>query len=157
MEQIVDFEDEHRDVELPFFGHEYFAQALESEGRKGEKYADARARNLEWAVDNCLTPALADIDCYIAPSYGPAWKNDLLLGGYGGGKSSHVTQAPAIAGWPIATVPMGAIDGLPVGLSIVGRPGAEATMLAVAAGFESLLDLARGDTLIPRFERPLRA
>jgi amidase len=64
-----------------------------------------------------------------------------------------VTQAPAIAGWPIATVPMGVIDGLPVGLSIVGRPGSETIMLAVAAGFESVLDLARSGALTPKFIR----
>ena len=49
---------------------------------------------------------------------------------------------------------MGTIDGLPVGLSIVGRPGSEATMLAVAAGFESLLDLGRDDALVPKYLRP---
>jgi Asp-tRNA(Asn)/Glu-tRNA(Gln) amidotransferase A subunit family amidase len=49
---------------------------------------------------------------------------------------------------------MGAIEGLPVGLSIVGRPGSEATMLAVAAEFESLLNLARDETLVPKFTRP---
>jgi Asp-tRNA(Asn)/Glu-tRNA(Gln) amidotransferase A subunit family amidase len=49
---------------------------------------------------------------------------------------------------------MGVIDGLPVGLSIVGRPGSETIMLAVAAGFEGILDLARGDALRPTFIRP---
>lgn len=154
--ECIDFEDQHRDVELPFFGHEYFDQSLASGGRAGEKYADARARNVEWAVDQCLTPALRDVECYVAPGYGPAWKNDLVLGGAGSARWSQVTQAPSIAGWPIATVPMGTIDGLPVGLSIVGRPGSETTLLAVAAGFENLLDLAHGDHLRPRFIHPLR-
>jgi amidase len=152
--ECIDFENEHRDVELPFFGHEFFDQSLASGGRAGEAYHDARARNVEWAIDQCLTPALNDCDCFIAPCYSPAWKNDLILGGSGSAHWSQVTQAPAIAGWPIATVPMGTIDGLPVGLSIVGRPGSEATMLAVAAGFEKLLDLGRTDTLVPTFTRP---
>jgi Asp-tRNA(Asn)/Glu-tRNA(Gln) amidotransferase A subunit family amidase len=51
---------------------------------------------------------------------------------------------------------MGTVDGLPVGLSIVGRPGSETTMLAVAAGFEDLLALVAGDTLTPHFTRPQR-
>jgi amidase len=109
---------------------------------------------VEWAVDQCLTPALRDCDCFIAPCYSPAWKNDLVLGGSGSAHWSQVTQAPAIAGWPIATLPMGTVDGLPVGLSIVGRPGSEATMLAVAAAFESLLDLAGSPSLVPTFIRP---
>jgi Asp-tRNA(Asn)/Glu-tRNA(Gln) amidotransferase A subunit family amidase len=49
---------------------------------------------------------------------------------------------------------MGVIDGLPVGLSIVARPGSETIMLAVAAGFESVLDLAPSDALTPTFIRP---
>jgi amidase len=154
--QCIEFENQRRDVELPFFGHEYFDQALASGGRGGEKYADARARNLEWAVDMCLTPALHGIDCYVAPCYSPAWKSDLVLGGGGSAHWSQVTEAPSIAGWPIATVPMGTIDGLPVGLSIVGRPGSETTMLAVAAGFEDLLGLVDGDSLTPRFLGPQR-
>jgi amidase len=152
--ECVDFENEHRDVELPFFGHEFFDQALASGGRDGEKYREARARNVSWAIDQCLTPALADVDCYIAPCYSPAWKNDLLLGGSGGAHWSQVTQAPAIAGWPIATVPMGIVGGLPVGLSIVGRPGSEPILLAVCAGFEDALNLAAGDALRPSFIAP---
>jgi amidase len=152
--ECIDFENAHRDIELPFFGHEFFDQALASGGRAGEKYRDARARNVEWAVDQCLTPALSDCDFFIAPCYSPAWKNDLVLGGSGSAHWSQVTQAPAIAGWPIATVPMGTIDGLPVGLSIVGRPGSEAPMLAVAASFESLLHLDQGGELMPKYIRP---
>jgi amidase len=149
--ECIDFENEHRDVELPFFGHEFFDQALASGGRKGEKYREARERNVNWAIDKCLTPALADVDCFIAPCYSPAWKNDLVLGGSGSARWSQVTQAPAIAGWPIATVPMGVIDGLPVGLSVVGRPGSETIMLAVCAGFERVLNLAASDVLTPTF------
>jgi len=152
--ECIDFENDHRDVELPFFGHEFFDQALATGGRAGEKYHDARARNVAWAVEQCMTPALSDAACYIAPCYSPAWKNDLVLGGSGSAHWSQVTQAPAIAGWPIATVPMGVVDGLPVGLSIVGRPGSEAIMLAVAAGFEDLLELVKGDALRPTFLRP---
>jgi amidase len=154
--ECIDFENEHRDVELPFFGHEFFDQALASGGRNGEKYGEARARNVNWAIDQCLTPALVDVDCFIAPCYSPAWRNDLVLGGSGSGRWSQVAQAPAIAGWPIATVPMGVIDDLPVGLSVVGRPGSETIMLAVCAGFERLLNLAGSGALTPTFIPPQR-
>ena len=32
--------------------------------------------------DGCLAPAIADVDVLIAPTYGPAWKSDLVLGGH---------------------------------------------------------------------------
>ena len=153
--ELVEFNLAHRDVELAHFGHEFFDQALATTGRTDERYAPARQRNLTWAIEQCLTPSLDGIECYVAPSYGPAWKNDLVLGGSGSARWSQVAQAPSIAGWPIATVPMGLVDGLPVGLSIVGRPGSEPTLLAVAYEVERLVDL--GSALVPRFEACRRA
>lgn len=153
---VIAFENEHAEVELPFFGHEFFDQSLATGGRNNEKYKEARTRNVAWAVATCLDPALSEADCFIAPSYGPAWKNDLVLGGSGSARWSEVTLGAAIAGWPIATVPMGLIEGLPVGLAIVGRPGSEPTMLAVAAGFERALGLIEGGVLVPLFHSPQR-
>jgi amidase len=153
---IVAYEDEHADIEQPFFGHEYLEQALVSGGRASSNYQEARARNLAWALDEFLEPALANHECFIAPSYSPAWKNDLVLGGSGSARWSQVTQAPAIAGWPIATIPMGLVHDLPVGLSLVGRPGSEATLLAVALEFERMLGLVEGDVLVPKFLPPQR-
>lgn len=152
--ELVAFENDHRDVEMPYFGHEYLEQAAASEGRSSTLYREARARNVAWAVNECLEPALSGIDCFIAPCYSPAWKNDLVLGGSGSARWSQVTQAPAIAGWPIATVPMGLILGLPVGLSIVGRPGSEVHLLAVAHQFERMLQLE--ELLTPQFLPPAR-
>jgi len=156
LEEVIAFENDHADVELPFFGHEFFDQSLETGGRASESYASARSRNLAWALHECLEPALSDADCFIAPCFSPAWKNDLVLGGSGSARWSGVTQAAAIAGWPIATVPMGLVEGLPVGLSIVARPGAEPTMLSVAAHFEDVLGLVANNVLVPQFIGPHR-
>ena len=149
--QCIDFENEHRTSN----SHSSVTSSSTSRSRPAvERERSTPKPGLATSsgpCDQCLTPALSDVDCFIAPCYSPAWKNDLVLGGSGSAHWSQVTQAPAIAGWPIATVPMGAIDGLPVGLSIVGRPGNEATMLAVAAGFEDLLHLDHGDVLVPEF------
>ena len=41
-----------------------------------------------------------------------------------------------VTGQPAATVPCGSVDGLPVGLQIVGRRGADALVLRAAAAFE---------------------
>jgi len=42
----------------------------------------------------------------------------------------------AIAGYPNMTVPMGSIDGLPVGLSLVGPPWSEAVLISYAYDYE---------------------
>lgn len=140
--EVIAYEDRERDKEQPWFGHELFLQALALGGIDQPLYHEARTRNLAWALGNCLEPALAGVDALIAPTYGPAWKSDLILGGHPAANASS-TMAAAIAGWPIATVPMGLAQGLPVGLGIIGRPGAAAELLAVAAAVERLRPIGR--------------
>jgi amidase len=152
---VVAHEDAQADVELPWFGHELFVQALGTGGRAGEGYAPARARNLEWAVSTCLEPALDGADVLVAAAYGPAWKSDLVIGGHAGAVSSWVTTPAAVAGWPIMSVPVGLLHGLPVGLALVARPGEEAVLLTAAARVESLV-AATGPPPRPRWRAPDR-
>lgn len=46
---------------------------------------------------------------------------------------STLTTISAIAGAPQISLPLGLVDGLPVGLSILARPGADDTLLALAS------------------------
>jgi len=45
-----------------------------------------------------------------------------------------------LAGGPVASVPCGFVDGLPVGLALVGAPGAEATVLRAGAAYQRATD-----------------
>jgi amidase len=136
---VIAFELEHAATELAHFGHEFFTQAVATEGRAGQDYRDARARNVAWAVETCLTPALQDVDVLLAPSYGPAWKSDLTLSGHQSAVASCATMPAAVAGWPIANVPMGLVGGLPVGLAILGRAHDEWKILSAARAVEAIV------------------
>ncbi|MHB1089447.1 MAG: amidase family protein [Acidimicrobiales bacterium] len=129
--EVVAYEDEHRELEQKYFGHDLFLKSLQTGGRGGTTYQASRARNLRWAIDTCLTPGLEGTDVVIAPSYGPSWKSDLAVGGHPG-PASPATMAPAIAGWPIMSVPLGLVQGLPVGLAIIGRAHSEWTIIEAA-------------------------
>ena len=133
---LVAFNAAHADEELAHFGQEYLEAAVVSGGRSAPEYAQARARNLAWAVDRVLIPAFAHgVDALVSPAYGPAWRSELVGGdSFTGGL---VTSAPAIAGWPILTLPIGLVDGLPVGLSIVGPEHGEDSLLAIGAAVEA--------------------
>jgi amidase len=138
---VVAFNAEHAAHELAAFDQDLFEMAMASGGRAGAAYAGARDRNLAWARDACLGPALASgVDVLVAPAYRPAWKSDLVHGDQisGGG---DVTTPPAILGWPILTVPVGLVDGLPVGLALVGPAGSEERLLAVGYALEQALGL----------------
>ena len=73
------------------------------------------------------------LDAIIAPTGSPAWKTDLINGdSYQLGSSSPAAQA----GYPNISVPMGFIDGLPVGISFFGRAWSEPVLIEIAYAFE---------------------
>jgi amidase len=137
---VIAYEDEHSEQELRFFGHENFITSILSGGRGGPNYEQARQRNLTWAIDTCLIPALEGVDVVIAPAFGPSWKSDLTVGGHPG-PSSCATMAPAIAGWPILCLPFGVVEDLPVGLAIIGRANSEWVVIEAARQIELAIQL----------------
>ncbi len=144
--EVVEFENEHADIELPYFGHDLFERAVKLGGRRNEQYAPARARNLEWALSNCLAPALADVDVVIGAAYGPAWVSELGKGD-GLDSSSGSSTAAAISGMPIIAVPVGLVEGLPVAIVLVARPHDEWTLLAAAHLVEQVVRTNMGTSL----------
>jgi amidase len=154
LDDVIAYEDQYREREQTYFGHENFITAVLSGGRGGPDYAEARQRNLAWAVDTCLTPGLDGVDVIIAPAYGPSWKSDLVVGGHPG-PSSPATMASAIAGWPIMCLPLGLVEGLPVGVAVIGRAHREWTIIEAARRIEGIV--RRHHALpSPRWSQPTR-
>ncbi len=151
---VIAYEDEHRDVEQVYFGHDLFLKAMQTGGRDGQGYAVSRPRNLKWAIDTCLNPGLEGVDLVIAPAYGPSWKSDLAVGGHPG-PASPATMAPAIAGWPIMSLPIGLVQGLPVGLAIIGRAHSEWTIIEAGRTIERVVT-QNNPLPSPAWKRPSR-
>ena len=136
---VVKFNIDNADAEMKHFGQEFFEQALELGGRNSD-YAKLRKENLDWAINRVLNPAFADFDILIGETYAPAWKSN-LGGGDNFSSATWITMAPAIAGTPIGCLPMGLVDGLPVGVGIVSRAGEEARLISAMAKIEKVLDM----------------
>ena len=136
--EVVKFNLANSDTEMKHFGQELFDAALELGGR-ARAYNRKRSRNLQWATKT-LDEALKDVDVLIGATYSPAWKSTL---GFGDdyGQNSWITMAPAIAGYPIGTVPMGITEGLPVGLGVVAGANQEAILVSAMAQIERALGL----------------
>lgn len=141
---VVAFNEAHAAEELRYFGQEFFEAALASGGRASDEHRAARTRNVAWAQAAVSPLVDGSVTALAAPAYGVAWR--VRLGepvtdedGVAGGT---VCMAAAILGLPIVTVPVGLVDGLPVAVSLVGRAGAEAPLIAIAAEVEAVVDRA---------------
>ena len=53
-----------------------------------------------------------------------------------GTRPASLTGIAAVAGYPLISVPMGLVDGLPVGMSFVGTAWSEALLLGLAYDYE---------------------
>src|SRR2546427_502633 len=126
---VIAFNDAHKETELPYFGQETFIQAQEKGPLTDDAYIEALAhcRRLSRAEGADVAFAKDKLDALVAPTGGPAWLIDLVNGdcSTGGGNSSIA----AVAGYPTITVPVGYSFGLPVGMSFIGKPWTEATLI----------------------------
>jgi len=132
---VVAFNAANADKELRWFDQGLFEQALKTTD------AEAYAKNL--ATLRRLTRAegidklLADnkVSFLVAPTRGPTWSTDLVYGDSSNDRSGAGYLA-AIAGYPHLTVPMGRVEGLPVGLSIMGGQWQDHEVLKAGAAYE---------------------
>ena len=52
---------------------------------------------------------------------------------------TRLTRPFNVLGWPVLTMPCGFdSQGLPIGLQLIGRPGADLALLAIGAALEAL-------------------
>jgi amidase len=132
---LIAFNEKHAAREMPFFGQELFLRAEQTGGLADPRYLAARETCRRLARTEGIDAALQThrLDALVAPTRGPAWLTDLVLGDrHGRGFSS----LPAVAGYPHITLPMGQVEGLPVNLSLAGGAWSERTLIRLAFAFE---------------------
>ena len=134
---VIAFNEQHRDAEMPYFGQELFHKA-EAKGpltSPGYRKALATCGRLSRTAGIDAVMAKHRLDALVAPTGNPAWPTDLVNGDHFTGSSS--TPA-AVAGYPSVSVPMGFAFGLPVNLSFFGRAWSEPTLIRLAYAFEQI-------------------
>ena len=80
------------------------------------------------------------LDGFVGLTRGPAWQID-----YVGGDDAASAKVPrfgngrfaAITGMPHITIPAFSMNGLPIGMSVIGEPWSDRALLAYAAALES--------------------
>ncbi len=132
---LIAFNKENPDTEMRWFDQGIFEQAEATTDR--EAYEKARDNAVRIAGRETLDVLLADnnVQFLVAPTRGPAWTSDLVNGDSFNGSIGFGSPA-AIAGYPHLTVPMGHIEGLPVGISFFGAKWEDHSVLKAGAAYE---------------------
>jgi amidase len=148
LEEAIAFNEQNRDVEMPYFGQEIFEMAQEKGPLTTPEYLDAlalghrltRAEGIDALMDEHR------LDAIVAPTDGPPWPTDLITGDHFLGGSS---SPAAISGYPDITVPLGYVFGLPVGISFFGRAWSEPVLIRLAYAFEQATNVRQAPRFLP--------
>jgi amidase len=121
---------------MPFFKQEI----LELSEKKGPltdpKYLELQKKTYatRGIIDGILQKG--KLDALVGITMGPASLTDLVYGDYYPSHGFYFGQAPAMAGYPSLTVPMGRVQELPVGLSFVGSAWQDGLILGLGYAYE---------------------
>lgn len=136
--------------ETVLFGQDYFEAAEKSSSLDDPAYIKARddlRKSSRAALDKLF--AANRLDVLIVPTDGPAFRVDVAKGD---NDSSNSSGLPATAGYPHLTVPMGFVQGLPVGISFIGPAWSEKTLLQLGYAFEQVTHARKPPNFIPSLE-----
>ena len=154
---LIAFNKAHADQEMPWFGQELFESAQAKGPLTDKVYLDALAKSKRMAGPEGIDAAMQaqHLDALLAPSWGPAYPTDPILGDHvvsGDPTVGGASQLSAVAGYPSITVPAGNVHGLPVGIVFMGRAWSEPTLIEIAYGFEQATKSRKPPTFIPTLD-----
>jgi amidase len=135
VEELIEF-NKNDTVELRYYDQELLLEAQRKGGIDSKIFLDILNKMNRLVRDEGIDKVMAEnrLDAFMAPTGSPAWKTDLINGdSYTVSSSSPA----ATAGYPNITVPMGFVEGLPVGISFFGRAWSEPLLLEIAYAYEA--------------------
>lgn len=150
LKELIAFNRQNEAKAMPFFKQEL----LESSEAKGDlnskEYLAALHKNITISR-NTIDALLKEhqLDAISGPTYGPSWCIDLVNGDYFTGYG--LTSPAAISGYPHITVPLGMVQGLPVGLSFFSAAYTEPELLKIAYAYEQ----ASKNRVAPQFKKTI--
>lgn len=146
---LIRFNDENRDKEMPYFGQEIFLMAEKKGDLTDRAYRLALQKSKLLSGTNGIDAVMNKnkLDAFVAPSGGVAWMTDLVNGDCG--VFEGMTSFAAVSGYPSITVPAGFVQNLPCGMSFFGRAFSEPTLIKIAYAFEQLTKSRRAPKFLP--------
>ena len=144
LKELIDFNIKNKNTVLTHFDQNIFLLSEQTKGQK-EKYLNAlkitKSVSIEH-IDNLLNKN--GLDAIVGLTMGPAWEIDYEGGDQVAAKNQlswGVGGYAAMAGYPHITIPLGFVQGLPVGLSFISTAWQDKNIIEMAYAFEQANNL----------------
>lgn len=150
---LIAFNEREAAKEMPWFGQDLFLAAQAKGGVDDPAFIEKRDTNRRLAGPEGIDAALEKdhLDALLAPSWGPAFTTDLVLGDHvvsGDPTVGGVSAPAAIAGYPSITLPVEFAHELPVGVVFFGTKWSEPTLIGIAYALEQQVKAYRRPTFM---------
>jgi amidase len=144
LEDLIRFNNENADSELRYFGQELWYEALEAPSTSTQEYQRALERCRQLGGVDGIDLALRESasDALLVPAFGLAIRSNI-----NGGRLSRANWAAdpltavSTAGYPVMSVPIGLVYGLPAGILIIGTAWSERHLITLGHAIEQTLGL----------------
>jgi amidase len=150
---LIKFNDDNKDKELPYFGQSTFLKAQEKGDLETGEYKlallQSKVLTQEKGIDSICDKN--KLDAIFAPSNAPVWMIDLVNGD---SPTNYVGSSgfAAVAGYPNITVPAGFINELPIGISFFGKAFTEGKLIEIAYAYEQITQARRKPKFLPTYQ-----
>jgi len=133
---LIKYNDENKDKEMPLFAQELFLQAQEKGELTDKAYTDALQKNKRAVREDGIDAVMANdkLDAIVSLAGGATW------------------SIAAVAGYPYITVPAGFFEGLPLGVGFFGRAFSEPQLIKYAYAFEQKTKARRTPEFLPTYK-----
>lgn len=145
---VIKFNNENEAKAMPFFKQEILVGSEEKGAIDSKEYIDAVTR-MQATARKAIDETLKEFNLHtiIGPTNGPSWCTDLVNGdaftGYG------MYSSAAVAGYPHINVPMGFVQGLPIGLTFIGKEFQEGDLIALCYSYEQASKKRKAPQFMP--------
>ena len=119
LQDIIRFNEQNAESIMPYFGQELLIESQATQGLESEEYIAAFYQLKELGSQLMEVMDIHQLDAICGAgsgTYGPA----------------------AAAGWPCITLPMGLVNDIPVGITILSTPYSEPKLLSIAYAYEQI-------------------
>ena len=137
LKELIAFNKQNEDKAMPYFKQEILESSEELGDLTSKEYKEALSKNLTTSRSIIQTVMQENnLQAISGPTYGPSWCIDLINGDSSSSSGYSLSSPAAISGFPHITVPMGQVDGLPIGLSFFGNAYTEPELIKLAYAYE---------------------